>query len=130
MFGATSSPHGVCYPVRLSSAGGYRLIDLDCVNKIGQPVGAKVHNGSAFAPPEMLFRDGGTILLKDASNKEKSNYQNLLASPSYDIWSFGVMLFEALGWKTLFEVRGMHYLIRSSPSFMMTLSGGQCGQYQ
>ena len=49
-----------------------RLIDLDCVNEIGQPVGAKVHNSSAYAPPEMLFRDGGTILLKDASNKENS----------------------------------------------------------
>ena len=75
------------------------------MSKIGQPVGAKEHNSSAYAPPEMLFRDGSAILLKDFSNKGNPRYEDLLASPSYDLWSFGVMFFEALGWKALFEVR-------------------------
>ena len=91
--------------VRLSSAAGYRLIDLDCVNKIGEPVGAKEHNSSAYAPPEMLFRDGSAILLKDVSNTGIPGYEDLPASSTYDIWSFGAMLFEALALKTLFEVR-------------------------
>ena len=62
----------------------------------------------------MLFRDGSAILLKDASNKENPRYEDLLASPTYDIWSFGVMLFEALGWKALFEVCELICMIEGS----------------
>ena len=56
--------------MRHTAAGEYRLIDIDCICEIGQNVGSKENNSSAFAPPEMTFRDdGGTVLLKDSSNK-------------------------------------------------------------
>ena len=90
--------------MRLKASGDFRLIDMDCACKLGDAVGAKANNSSAFAPPEMLFREGNAILLKDSSNRKNHEYRKLPAAPTYDIWSFGVMLFYALRWRTLFEV--------------------------
>ena len=88
---------------RLFANGEYRLIDMDCVCKIGELVGSKANKSSAFAPPEMTGKaDGGMISLRDC---ESPALRNLKAHPTYDIWGFGVMLYQALRWKPLFEAR-------------------------
>eukprot|EP00808_Paulinella_micropora_P023868 g70821.t1 len=82
--------HGDLKPrnvVRLN--GRWALVDFDAAAEIGQPVGHKF--SSAFAPPELatvLAEFGGSTNSKEAKAKLPK------ADPSFDIFSFGVMLYE------------------------------------
>eukprot|EP00808_Paulinella_micropora_P004068 g39908.t1 len=82
--------HGDLKPrnvVRLN--GRWALVDFDAAAEIGQPVGHKF--SSAFAPPELatvLAEFGGSTNSKEAKAKLPK------ADPSFDIFSFGVILYE------------------------------------
>eukprot|EP00808_Paulinella_micropora_P022579 g1158.t1 len=82
--------HGDLKPrnvVRLN--GCWALVDFDAAAKFGQPVGHKF--SGAFAPPELatvLSEFGGSIHSKEAKAKLPR------ADQSFDIFSFGVMLYE------------------------------------
>ena len=74
----------------------WQLIDFDATVRIGMPAGSK--HSVACAPPELLEDIGGRIapILSTATNA-------LLAHPSFDSWSFGVLLFHLLTGRPLFN---------------------------
>jgi serine/threonine protein kinase len=85
---------GVCHAdikqrnvIRLGD--GWILCDLDAATPFGQPINVE-KTSSAYCPPELAcwkFANGSPVL----------------AAPSYDIWSFGVLLFELCSGQTLFS---------------------------
>ena len=71
--------------------GAFRLIDLDAATDIGEAAGIKT--STAYCPPEMTFVDQLVEFKKPG----------ILASPSYDFWSCGCVLYRALARRPLFE---------------------------
>jgi len=85
------------------------LIDLDsCASVVeGDFAGAKY--SSAYIPPEMVYRDHSTpnhqYLIRSIGYQGIQNafpLEPLPASPSYDMWSLGVTLFQMCSGKPLF----------------------------
>jgi serine/threonine protein kinase len=64
----------------------WKLIDFDSTVLIGQPAGRK--SSTLVAPPELVAFDGTSLVLRDPESDAR-----LLADPSYDVWSFGVVLY-------------------------------------
>ncbi len=64
----------------------WKIIDFDCAVLIGQPAGRK--GSTLVAPPELIVLDGPQPILRDPESDRR-----LLADPSYDVWSFGVVLY-------------------------------------
>ena len=73
--------------------GSWRLIDLDISCAVGRAFGAKVPT-SGYCPPEMakVLLDATNAATGDVRVAELQNYSR--ASVAYDLWSFGVLLFE------------------------------------
>ena len=67
------------------------LCDMDASAKIGQPIGKKT--SSAYCPPELAK-------LRFQRNGRSATVE---ATPSFDIWSFGVVIFELCAGRTLFS---------------------------
>eukprot|EP01050_Picozoa_sp_SAG11_P009995 SAG11_NODE_980_length_6319_cov_2.389068_4_plen_408_part_00 len=68
--------------------GGWVMCDMDASGPFGAMIGYKT--STAYAPPELArvrFTDGGSVA----------------ASPSFDAWSLGVLLFELCSGRTLFR---------------------------
>ena len=72
----------------------FKLIDFDCATALGAPVQTKVEPGfcSAYAPPELAAH----LLLCDAKDIPS-------ADTSFDVWSFGVVLYELCSGVKLFH---------------------------
>ena len=104
--------HGDVKPLNVvrSAEGNYMLIDFDATVDIGQPVGAKT--STAYVPPEFTFtredqsiavrtydvdNDGEVIHRSDASN------ELLAAHPTFDIWSFAIIMYRAFCHDSLFK---------------------------
>jgi serine/threonine protein kinase len=73
----------------------WKLIDFDCTVVIGQPAGTK--GSTLVAPPELLVLHGTNPVLRDPESDAR-----LLADPSYDVWSFGVVLYNVVTGHPLF----------------------------
>ncbi len=69
--------------VRMKDGRTWKLIDLDASVNLNDKVGSKV--STAYAPPEILVQSG------------------VCASVSFDMWSFGVVLYHMLIGKSLFH---------------------------
>jgi serine/threonine protein kinase len=81
--------------------GTWRLIDLDASCRIGiDPVGSK--SSSAFVPPEAVYRNDrlDIVGVRSEQLREKlaqefnESVELVIASPSFDVWSLGCILFQ------------------------------------
>ena len=75
----------------------WKLIDLDAAAEIGHPAGKKWSTG--YAPPELLTSADGEVMVKHAAVESSA----LLAHPSFDIWSIGVILYLLITGEPLFK---------------------------
>ena len=83
--------HGDVKPLNIMQCfNRYLLIDLDCACRIGERFGTK-QPSTGFCPPEMAR----AILADDMSS--------YIASPTYDMWSLGALLFLLYTGQTLFH---------------------------
>ena len=84
-----------------------KLIDFDASAnfKEGEYVGLKY--SSACLPPEMFWKDtAGVVKVRSVQHwSPDAGYDLLLASPSYDMWSFGCLLYFLCTGTTLFQCR-------------------------
>ena len=68
------------------------LCDMDAAAHFEEPIGSKT--STAYCPPELYQ-------LKHSQHNESTTILN--ASASFDVWSFGVLLFELCSGQTLFS---------------------------
>jgi serine/threonine protein kinase len=73
----------------------WKLIDFDCTALIGQPAGRK--GSTLVAPPELFVFDGTHVVVRDPKSTA-----SLPADPSYDVWSFGAVLYNLVTSHPLF----------------------------
>ena len=86
--------HADLKPLNAVRVGGsWRLIDLDISCAVGRAFGTKVPT-SGYCPPEMakVLLDATDAATGDVRVAELQKYA--CASVAYDLWSFGVLLFE------------------------------------
>ncbi|KAK3265250.1 hypothetical protein CYMTET_26049 [Cymbomonas tetramitiformis] len=96
--------------VRFADAGAagaatWRIIDLDAAVQIGCPAGVKISSG--YLPPEMVYIDPATgeAHLKVPSARDVPDDAGVvLASPAFDLWSFGVLIFLLFTGQDLFAL--------------------------
>jgi serine/threonine protein kinase len=86
--------HGDLKPanIMITTDGRSKLIDLDASTMIGKPLGKRV--STAYCPPEMILEKPfprAKLILSESSAIPQYNY--LLAHPSYDLWSAGILFF-------------------------------------
>jgi hypothetical protein len=75
----------------------WKLIDLDAAAKIGEKAGLKSSTG--YVPPELLILlSTGEVKVRDPTQANA-----LTADPSFDMWSFGVLLYLLITGQTLFN---------------------------
>jgi len=94
--------HGDLKPLNIvrMPGGAIRLIDLDGVVRIGDPVGAK-DLSTAFVGPETTLIRQGAVEFRARGVVEEAEL--LTAHPTFDLWSLGVILFQALAHQALLE---------------------------
>ena len=85
-------------------AGRWRLIDLDCACDAGQPFGAK-QPSTGYCPPEMarVVRDALLDGAAPGDERMAAALATYTADVAYDMWSFGVVLFQLCTGETLFH---------------------------
>jgi TIR domain/Protein kinase domain len=66
---------------------------LDTAVEIGGLIGQKF--SSAFVPPEMILKDGDQCVVR-GDRDISGSYTPLVAHPSYDCWSLGMVLYELM----------------------------------
>ena len=75
----------------------WKLIDLDAAAKIGGKAGLKSSTG--YVPPELLILSStGEAIVRDPDQADA-----LTAEPSFDLWSFGALLYLLITGQTLFH---------------------------
>jgi serine/threonine protein kinase len=75
----------------------WKLIDLDAAAKIGEEAGLKSSTG--YVPPELLIlSSAGEACVRDPNQADA-----LTADPSFDMWSFGALLYLLITGETLFK---------------------------
>jgi hypothetical protein len=75
----------------------WKLIDLDAAAKIGEKAGLKSSTG--YVPPELLILSSAD----EANIRDPTHANALTADPSFDLWSFGALLFLLITGQTLFN---------------------------
>ena len=93
----------------------FKLIDFDATVEVGKPIGAKA--STAYIPPELVTagRSGEPVVKSEANFKalgqasaingdvEGSLGNRLLAHPTFDVWSYAVIAYQALTRELLFK---------------------------
>ncbi len=98
----------------------WKLIDFDAAAWIGHPIGHK--SSACVAPPEMFVLDKmGNVVQRGVSSTEA-----LLASPAYDSWSFGAVLYQMLTGHTLFTTDHGDHLTVEGQHALSTWSTTEC----
>ena len=82
--------------------GTWRIIDLDAVVRFLESIGAK-DLSTAYAPPEatLVAKNTKRVLFRVPDSVDPEEV--LVAHPTFDIWSLGVISFMALARRSLFE---------------------------
>ena len=85
----------------------WKLIDFDAAAGIDEPAGEKYSTG--YAPPELMITDTATseIRVRDASDPR----EQLIAHPSFDLWSYGVLLYKFVTGEPLFTMNDEDNLV-------------------
>ena len=78
----------------------WKLIDLDVAVSLGSPIQHSAKRCTLVAPPELLHEANRSVLIRDGGGGASAQ---LLASASYDAWSFGSVLFHLLSGSSLFH---------------------------
>jgi hypothetical protein len=85
-------------PLNIMKVGEvWKLIDLDAAAKIGKKAGLKSSTG--YVPPELLILST-TV---EASIRDPNQDDALTAESSFDMWSFGALLYLMITGETLFN---------------------------
>lgn len=107
---ASGLVHGDVKPLNCVRLGDeWRLIDLDASAPLGAPIGLK--SSAAYCPPEALYRDSDgrwRIRAVDESGvaldpDERGAFEPLPAGASFDLWSFGCLLYTLLARRPLWN---------------------------
>ena len=99
----------------------WKLIDFDCTVLIGRPAGRK--GSTLVAPPELGVLDGTQPVLRNPESDRR-----LLADPSYDVWSFGVVLYNLITGHPLFLTNCDDNLDAHGMWALLTWGLGHCKQ--
>jgi serine/threonine protein kinase len=85
-------------PLNIMKVGeDWKLIDFDAAAKIGEKSGLKSSTG--YAPPELLILSSvGAVSVRDPTQVDA-----LTADSSFDMWSFGALLYLLITGETLFK---------------------------
>jgi serine/threonine protein kinase len=118
----------------LFSTDRYKFIDFDTAVKINQGYcGGKY--SSAYIPPEMIYISNRIVMVKGVDDEDAEQgyhpYHNIIAQPSYDIWSLGVVFYELFSGSKLFlAVKCLLSILEPAYLFSSCMAGsiGQCGQ--
>jgi serine/threonine protein kinase/predicted DNA-binding WGR domain protein len=91
--------HGDLKPLNAMKVGEtWKLIDFDAAAKTGKPIGFKC--STAYAPPELILATAnGNHKVRDPN----CSNERLIAHPSLDIWSFGIVFYLLITGQTLFH---------------------------
>eukprot|EP00935_MAST-01C_sp_MAST-1C-sp1_P000186 g186.t1 len=90
--------HADLKPLNVMYAEGrWKLIDLDAAATIGAAAGLKSSTG--YIPPELLIIEGDSARVRNPENSA----ERLIARETFDIWSFGVLLYLLVTGEPLFK---------------------------
>jgi hypothetical protein len=78
--------------IRNPHSNQVQVIDFDAATKTGAPLGAKA--STAACPPEMVAVLGGRPVLLALQTASVADADVLRAHPSFDAWSYGVVMYE------------------------------------
>jgi hypothetical protein len=85
-------------PLNIMKVGEvWKLIDLDAAAKIGKKAGLKSSTG--YVPPELLVVSSSG----EASVRDPAQADALIAHSSFDMWSFGALLYLLITGQTIFN---------------------------
>ena len=116
--------HGDIKPLNLVRMpdGTWRVIDLDAVVRFLETVGAK-DLSTAYAPPEatLVKTEEKRVVFRVPRQVDEKDV--LVAHPTFDIWSLGVIMFMALSRRSLFESDNRDRLRDNAEALKLALWG-------